>query len=177
MKSKSIRIVINPKNFLFLSDENVTLNVGMIMGISIPLALLIIVIVIILAMFCCCPHLLCCSAANRENHENRGNRENRGNHENHETKDNRRDQLEQESAYTQTKSGYKPFVPKIRRTSPPLSQAEDYAAPIRPPLRRKFYQNRCNFYMVERGCTKKFPAVTSLLGALCQDKNGQPIAV
>ena len=123
--------IYNPTSFFSLTDENVTLNVGMIMGISIPLALLIIVIVIILAMFCCCPHLLCCSAANRENHENRGN------HENHETKDNRRDQLEQESAYTQTKSGYKPFVPKIRRTSPPLSQAEDYAAPIRPPLRRK----------------------------------------
>ena len=30
---------------------------------------------------------------------------------------------------------------EIRKTSPPLSQAEDYAAPIRPPLRRKFYQN------------------------------------
>ena len=117
----------------------------MIMGISIPLALLLIVIVIILAMFCCCPHLLCCYAANRENRENH---ENRGNRENHETKQNHRDQLEQESAYTQTKSGYKSFVPKIRKTSPPLSQAEDYAAPIRPPLRRKFYQNRCNFHKV-----------------------------
>ena len=101
----------------------------MIMGISIPLALLLMVIVILLAMFCCCPHLLCCYAANREN------RENRGNHENRETKQNRRDQLEQESAYTQTKDGYKPFVPTIRKTSPP--QTEEYAAPIRPPLRRK----------------------------------------
>ena len=108
----------------------------MIMGISIPLALLLIVIVILLAMFCCCPHLLCCYAANGKNHENR------------ETKQNRRDQLEQESAYTQTKTGYKPFVPTIRKTSPPLSQAEDYAAPIRPPLRRKFYQNRFNFQKV-----------------------------
>ena len=125
METKLIRFAINQKHFLFLSDENVTLNVGMIMGISIPLALLLIVIVIILAMFCCCPHLLCCYAANGKNREN------------HETKDNRRDQLEQESAYTQTKSGYKPFVPTIRKTSPPLSQTEDYAAPIRPPLRRK----------------------------------------
>ena len=125
-RSYFITTVINPKIFLSLSDENVTLNVGMIMGISIPLALLLIVIVIILAMFCCCPHLLCCYADNRENRE---------------TKPNRRDQLEQESAYTQTKSGYKPFVPTIRKKSPPLSQAEDYAAPIRPPLRRKFYQN------------------------------------
>ena len=111
----------------------------MIMGISIPLALLLIVIVIILAMFCCCPHLLCCYADNRDNRENRENRE---------TKQNRRDQLEQESAYTQTKSGYKPFVPTIRKTSPPLSQTEDYAAPIRPPLRRKFYHNRFNFHKV-----------------------------
>ena len=111
----------------------------MIMGISIPLALLLIVIVILLAMFCCCPHLLCCYADNGKNRENR---------ENHETKQNHRDQLEQESAYTQTKSGYKPFVPKIRKTSPPLSQAEDYAAPIRPPLRRKVYQNKCNFHKV-----------------------------
>ena len=101
----------------------------MIMGISIPLALLLIVIVIILAMFCCCPHLLCCYAANGKNQEN------------HETKPNRRDQLEQESAYTQTKSGYKPFVPTIRKTSPPLSQTEDYAAPIRPPLRRKGFHD------------------------------------
>ena len=100
----------------------------MIMGISIPLALLLIVIVIILAMFCCCPHLLCCYDDNRDNRENRENRE---------TKQNRRDQLEQESAYTQTKSGYKPFVPTIRKTSPQLSQTEEYAAPIRPPLRRK----------------------------------------
>ena len=126
MKPKSIRFVINPKKFLYLSDENVTLNVGMIMGISIPLALLLIVIVILLAMFCCCPHLLCCYADNRENWE---------------TKPNRRDQLEQESAYTQTKSGYKPFVPTIRKTSPQLSQAEDYAAPIRPSQRCKFYRN------------------------------------
>jgi hypothetical protein len=111
----------------------------MIMGISIPLALLLIVIVIILAMFCCCPHLLCCYADNRDNRENRENRE---------TKQNRRDQLEQESAYTQTKSGYKPFVPTIRKTSPQLSQTEEYAAPIRPPLRRKFYHNRFNFHKV-----------------------------
>ena len=55
--------------------------------------------------------------------------------ENCQTKENPHDRIQQESAYTQTKDGYKPFVPTIRKTSP--SQAEEYAAPIRPPPRRK----------------------------------------
>ena len=55
--------------FLFVSDEAVTLSVGAILGISIPLGILFIVIVILLIMFCCCPQLLCCYAMGRKRGE------------------------------------------------------------------------------------------------------------
>ena len=45
-----------------IPDKPVTLSIGMILGISLPLGVLFIVIVILLIMFCCCPHLLCCYA-------------------------------------------------------------------------------------------------------------------
>ena len=68
-------------------------------------------------MFCCCPQLLCCYAMGKKRGE-RGN-----------------EKANREAAYTQTKGGFQPFVPTIKKTSP--SQADEYAAPIRPPPRRK----------------------------------------
>ena len=98
------------------------MSVGTILAIAIPLGILLIVVIILLIMCCACPYLLCCYGMSQQKRENR------------------QDKTDRETAYTQTKGGFQPFVPSIRKTSP--SQQDEYAAPIKPPSRRTRIMNR-----------------------------------
>ena len=109
-----------PKDISIL-DKPVTMSVGTILGIAIPVGILFIVIIILLIMCCACPHLLCCYGMSQQKREKR------------------QDKIDQDTAYTQTKGGFQPFVPSIRKTSP--SQQDEYAAPIKPPSRRTCIMN------------------------------------